>query len=227
MKGKSIFVLFAVLLTWQLGEAQCDTLRHNMTWFDGWISCQESQSPNPARGVGHWIYYDFGQQYSLNELHVWNMNAKDYLGYGLQNVVIDVSTDGQIWTEVGQYVIPQAPGLSDYEGIDAMDFDSTIAQHVLITAIDNYGGDCYGLSEVRFRAHDLCQGDAIKWIAGNGSWSEPSNWCKNKIPTATDDVVIPAGITVTVPAYYTAYAHNVQLETGAEIDLVGRLIVSE
>ena len=49
--------------------------------MDG-ISCEESQNPNPARSAGHWIHYDFGQQYSLNELRVWNMNARDYLNYG-------------------------------------------------------------------------------------------------------------------------------------------------
>ena len=53
------------------------------------------------------------------------------------------------------------------------------------------------------------------------------NWCRNKIPTSVDDVVIPEGITVTVPGFYTAYAKNVELKTGAEIDLVGRLIVSD
>ena len=92
---------------------------------------------------------------------------------GLQNVVIDISTDGQSWSEHGQYVFPQATGQSVYEGHDVMNFDSTIARHVLITAIDNYGGDCYGLSEIRIRAHDLCEGEKVKWIAGNGNWDVP------------------------------------------------------
>lgn len=218
----NVFLVFGLL---QSSMAQCDTLRHNVTWFDGWISCEETANPNPVHNAGHWIMYDFSQPFALHEMRVWNMNASEYTDYGLQNVVIDISSDGTTWTEHGQYVFPQGTGDPRYEGIEVMNFDSATARFVLITAINNYGGDCYGLSEIRIRGEELCEGDAVKWIAGNGDWSIAANWCRNKIPTLEDQVIIPEGITVTVPAFYTAFAQNVQLRTGAELDLVGRLIV--
>ena len=205
-------------------DAQCDTLRHNNTWFDGWISCTASANPNAARGNGHWIHYDFGQQYSLFELRIWNMNVPDHLNYGMQNVVIDISADGVTWTEFGQYVLPQAPGHSRYEGDVIMNFDTTNAQHVLITAIDNYGGSCYGLSEVRFRAQELCPEDKIEWIAGDGDWDVPSNWCGNKIPTADDEVVVPSGVKITVPRFYTANVWTITMDPSSELEVKGNLV---
>ena len=217
-------VITSVLLCGITSHAQCDTLRHNNTWFDGWISCEASANPNAARGDGHWIQYDFGQQYSLFDLRVWNMNAPDLLDYGMQNVVIDISSDGVTWTEYGQYVFTQAPGDSRYEGDEVMSFDSTIAQHVLITAIDNYGGTCYGLSEIRIRAQDLCPEDKIEWIAGDGDWDIPSNWCGNQIPTMDDEVVVPSGVKITIPRFYTANVWTLTMDPSSELVVKGNLV---
>jgi F5/8 type C domain-containing protein len=205
--------------------SQCDTLRHNSTWFDGWISCEETANPNAARGNGHWILYDFNQVYTMFEMRVWNTNAPDILDYGMKNVVIDISDDGTTWTEFGQFLFPQGSGDSRYEGVDAMNFDSTNARYVLITGIDNYGGSCFGLSEVRIRARDLCPQDKIQWIAGDGTWDIPANWCSNRVPNQDDDVIIPSGVIVTIPFLYTAHAWNITLEPSAELEMIGSMIL--
>lgn len=205
-------------------EAQCFEDRHNTTWFDGWISCAEKVSPNPARPSGHWIMYDFDQVYTLFEMRVWNMNAPDHLDYGLQDVVIDLSDDGETWTEFGEHSFPQAPGSSRYEGDVPVDFDSANARFVLISALSNHGGSCYGLSEVRIRARDLCPDDQILWIAGNGNWDVPANWCNNRIPTEDDKVVIPSGVVVTIPWLYTAHVWSIKLDPTSELNMIGSLI---
>lgn len=205
--------------------AQCFMDQHNCTWFDGWISCDQQASPNPARDNGHWIMYDFGQQYELFEMHVWNTNAPDHLDYGLQNVVIDISADGINWAEFGQYVFPQGTGDMRYEGTEVMHFDSANARYVLITAIDNYGGSCYGLSEIRIRAHSLCLDDKQVWIAGDGDWNIAANWCSNRVPDEHDKVVIPSNVTVTIPFLYTAHVWTIDLDPDAELNMVGSMIV--
>ena len=225
---RTIYTLFLFTLFALSGNSvisQCDTLRHNSTWFDGWISCETNPSPNAARDPGHWILYDFNQVYTMFEMRVWNTNAPDILDYGLKNVVIDISDDGINWTEHGQYLFPQGPGDSRYEGVEPMSFDSTNARFVLITAIDNYGGTCYGLSEVRIRARDLCPDNKIQWIAGDGAWDIPANWCSNRIPNQDDEVVIPAGVIVTIPFLYTAHVWNIALEPTAELNMIGSMML--
>jgi|GEM_PF-3586567 len=206
-------------------EGQCDTLRHNNTWFDGWISCEEAMSPNAARGAGHWILYDFSQQYAMFEMRVWNTNAPEILDYGMQNVLIDISNDGVNWTEFGAFLFPQGTGDSRYEGVDVMSFDSINARYVLITGVDNYGGNCFGLSEVRIRARDRCLDDKIQWIAGNGAWDVPANWCSNRVPNQSDKVVIPSGVVVTIPFLYTAHVWTMTLDPNAELEMIGSMVV--
>jgi len=220
----TIIVVLPMLFA-TIARGQCDTLRHNKTWFDGWISCEASPNPNVVRGNSHWILYNFGQQYTLFETRLWNTNSPDLLEYGVQNIVIDISSDGENWSEVGEFLVPQSPGTSLYEGTDLMTFDSTNAQYVLITAIDNYGGPCYGFSEIRIHARDLCRENRILWIGGDGDWDVAANWCNNAIPTEFDDVTIPSGSVVTIPYLYTAHVANIVVEPGAEFNMIGNLIV--
>ncbi len=135
---------------------QCYPDRHNTNWYDGWVSCEAYPNPNSAHGVSHWILYDFGQIYRLNDVHIWNYNEPDYLGQGLKDVLIDYSMDGSNWANAGTFTFEQATGLSTYEGSQGPDLGGINAQFVLITALDNWGGDaCYGLSEVRFAAEEV------------------------------------------------------------------------
>ena len=222
---KSILIISGISLALTNVSSQCDTLRHNNTWFDGWISCEQTASPNPARGDGHWIMYDLGQSFELFELHMWNMNAPDILDYGVQDVVIDISSDGEVWTEHGSYVVSQATGDPVYAGNELLNFDSVQARFILITATSNHGGQCYGFSEVRVRAHYICPEGQVKWIAGDGKWDVEDNWCAKQIPTQFDDVVIPSDVKVTIPAGYTGHVWNITLEDDAWLDMQGNLVV--
>ncbi len=130
--------------------AQCFPDRHNSTWYDGWISCDRSENPNTERGLSHWILYNLGSAYTLGKTKVWNSNHPDYLGRGLKEVIIDYSIDGNAWQELGTFTLNQASGKTTYEGEEGPDFDQKEAQYVLITAISNYGGNCFGLSEFSF-----------------------------------------------------------------------------
>jgi hypothetical protein len=38
--------------------------------------------------------------------------------------------------------------------------------------------------------------NAVTWVGGNGNWSTAANWTGGSLPTSSDDVVIPSGVTV-------------------------------
>lgn len=113
-----------------------------------------AQNPNPERGEGHWIHYDLGGIYRLGMVHAWNTNDVNHLDRGMRDVVIDYSTDGENWTELGEYIFPQASGSSIYEGFEAADFAHEEVRYIVITSLSNWGAECYGLSEMRFEVID-------------------------------------------------------------------------
>jgi len=146
---------FVVLNLGQSAFTQCFPDRHNTSWFEGWVSCEEYPSPNEVRGEGHWILYDLKKNYRLSETHIWNVNDPLHLERGLQDVAIDVSTDGVSWTEAGTFVWGRGTGSSVYEGFAGPHFDDQAARYILITGLSNYGDECYGFSEIRFVAEAI------------------------------------------------------------------------
>lgn len=151
-------------------HGQCHMDRHNTNWFDGWASCEVSESPNADREEGHWILYNFGQAYNMGEMYIWNTNDPEHLDWGMSDFVIDYSLDGENWEEWGSYSVDMASGLSTYEGEEGPDLSGVSAQYVLVTALGNHGGECYGLSEIRF---------GVTGPFVNTTHVDNENWCLN------------------------------------------------
>ncbi|MEM9051164.1 MAG: T9SS type A sorting domain-containing protein [Bacteroidota bacterium] len=145
---KKIFYLIMHMLPLS-ALAQCYQDRHNTSWNEGWISCEERLSPNAERGNGHWIMYDFGHTYRLGEAKFWNINSPEFLESGIKDFYIDFSQDGFNWSSLGQFSLSQGPGESLYEGEEITSFGGDTARFVLITAIDTYGGACAGFAEAK------------------------------------------------------------------------------
>jgi len=119
---------------------------------DAWLSCAPlSDAPNSARNGQHWIQYDFGGAYNLGTTQVWNYNVDGATASGFQQVVIDYSTDGINWQELGTYNWDLASGTTDYEGFIGPDFTNITARYVLITSMDNPNA-CRGIHKVAFNA---------------------------------------------------------------------------
>lgn len=147
--------LLAIMITIGCADllSQAYPDRHNTSWTDGWVSCEETESPNVKRDPGHWIMYDFGDQYSLHASTIWNFNEPDNTSRGIQDVVIDYSNDGQNWTEVTEFNIPEAPGSAFYQGDEGPNFEGVVARYVLVSVLNNYGDpECVGMSELRINA---------------------------------------------------------------------------
>ena len=119
---------------------------------DAWLSCAPlSDAPNTARNGNHWIQYDFGDAYNLGTTQVWNYNVDGATASGFQQVVIDYSTDGIHWQELGTYNWNLASGTTDYEGFVGPDFSNITARYVLISSLDD-PNSCRGIHKIAFNA---------------------------------------------------------------------------
>jgi hypothetical protein len=148
---KKLLILFVLItFNWQNMQAQCLENRHSTNWYDGWISCSTSPNPISAYGNTHWVKYDLGYTYTLYNTKLWNSNDPSHLNYGIMDYKVDYSTDGTSWTNLGTFTANQASGLSQYEGEFGPSFGGVSARYVLITPTSNYGGSCFGFSEMLF-----------------------------------------------------------------------------
>lgn len=130
-------------------------------WNDTWHSCVTAESPNPHRGEGHWIQYDFGNIYTLTTTHIWNTNEAGKLDEGFQEVIVDYSLDGEEWLTLDTVQFEQGTGLATYGGFTGFDFAGDSARYVLLTALSNYGHPtCYGLAEVKFNLKLNMEGES-------------------------------------------------------------------
>lgn len=157
---KQLYTIVLTLISLNL-FAQCYPDKHNTTWYNGWISCKENLSPNPARGVGHWIMYDLGNDYALGQSHWWNNNEADALKNGVKTILVDVSDDGLKWNYWGTFELAQATGKPNYEGEVGPDFGSVSARFLLLTVVDNYGGNCVGFSEMKINVDLLSSNNEV------------------------------------------------------------------
>jgi len=131
--------------------AQClDDQAHNTSNNSIWMSCTPSTNPLAEIGQTHWILYEFDEIQAIESIHIWNINNPDELTSGAKRIRMDISPDGASWTNMGVALIDMAEASEDYIGQDISEYGSFEAQFVLLTIIENHGGLCSGLSEVRF-----------------------------------------------------------------------------
>ena len=104
-------------------------------------------------GATIWIEYAFDQVYKLDEMLVWNYNVQfePVLGFGLKDVAVEYSADGQAWASLGDIEFAQATATADYTANTIVDFGGEPVQYVRLTVLSNFKGlTQYGLGEVRF-----------------------------------------------------------------------------
>lgn len=112
----------------------------------------DSWQVDPGAGEAVWVQYDFDRVYKLDTMQVWNYNFlyEPFLGFGFKDVKVEYATDANDWTVLADIRLAQAPGMATYAG-QAIDLGGIAAKSVRLTAVTNYGGSKYGLSEVQFR----------------------------------------------------------------------------
>lgn len=149
---KSIITIFILSISLSL-FGQCFPERHSTNWFDAWVSCETSISPNSSKS--HWIMYELDALYKIDKFKIWNINDPSHLEWGTKNLLIEYSEDGKNWFIADSFVLTKAPGSNDYEGDDWIDLNIPKAKFLLLTSLTNFKGDCYGFSEVKFSAEKI------------------------------------------------------------------------
>ncbi|NQV31521.1 MAG: discoidin domain-containing protein, partial [Phycisphaeraceae bacterium] len=101
-----------------------------------------------------WIQYEFDDVQKLDMMKVWNSNgsAESAIGWGVKDVVIQYSVDGEAWNALEPTQFGRAPGLPTYNQYDEITLDGLAAKYVRLDIQSNWGGILmsYGLSEVKF-----------------------------------------------------------------------------
>ncbi len=100
-----------------------------------------------------YIQYAFDRVYKLHEMLVWNYNVQFeiILGFGLKDVTVEYSADGEDWTVLGDVQFAKATARADYVANTVVDFGGVPAQFIRLNVNSGHGmmGQ-FGLSEVRF-----------------------------------------------------------------------------
>jgi len=109
----------------------------------------------PTVGDPLTVEFAFDTVYKLHEMVVWNYNVQFelMLGFGLKDVTIEYSENGEDWTVLGDVVFNQATAQPTYAANTTVDFGGVPAQYVKITVNSGWGTlpvPQFGLSEVRF-----------------------------------------------------------------------------
>ena len=147
---KHILTIVSILSV-SLLSAQCIEETHSAYPEQGWVSCQTSQAPVADRGDVHWLQYDLGYVYPLENLKIWNHNVWGEIERGVQEINLDFSLDGNSWTSFGPITIEQAPGSWKYTGASEVALGEIPARYVLISVASTWGdGACAGIAEIRF-----------------------------------------------------------------------------
>ena len=150
---------------------------HTIATEDMWFTAMGDAAP--------WIQYEFDGVKKLDVMKVWNSNssAEGFLGYGVNGVLIEYSTDGQTWATLEDVnALSQAPGLPTYTQYDEIDFGGAAAKMVRLNIQSNFGGflESYSLSEVQFNmipaaartpepasgSTDIIPNAVVSWRAG-------------------------------------------------------------
>ena len=112
-----------------------------------WVSSMTGAQPT-------WIQYEFDKPCRLVEMWVWNYNVEFevVLGFGMRDVTVEYSLDGDEWTVLTDTEFARGPAANGYAHNTVVDFAGITAKYVRLTANTNWGGFMpqYGLSEVRF-----------------------------------------------------------------------------
>ncbi len=165
MNRQNILISLFLIAAFAELPAQCwpTGFTHDTRPQAQWLSCEPAPSPNPARGEGIWLFYQFDFPYGLGATTIWNYNEPGFLAFGAGRLAIDYSLDGETWTAWGELELDPATGRRDYPGQAGPDFGGAAARYVLFTVLETGEPDmtCAGLAEVRFEIDNLTASEEI------------------------------------------------------------------
>jgi len=171
--------------------------QHSVDPTQMWLSASGGTQPT-------WIQFEFDKEYKLDKLQVWNSNQalESLLGFGVKDVIVSYSADGEVWTRLGDFQFPQAPGTPTYTPDTPVDFGGVAARFVKLTISSNWGGLIaqYGLSEVRFlytpaQPREPMPADGATGVETDTllTWRAGREAATHKVYFGTDQAAVAAG----------------------------------
>jgi hypothetical protein len=126
-----------------------------------WHTVEHPAPGEPAPGLPAspaWVRFDFARPRRVASVLVWNHNQANYADRGFRKARVYGSADGVTWRPLTSPEVVELPRATGTPLSEPVTIRNTAAadqplKSVLIAAeaVDgNYGGICYGLSEVRF-----------------------------------------------------------------------------
>ena len=149
-----LVLLFTFFWSWPKILAQCITEFHDDDPITGWLSCNPSTNPNAALGSGHWLLVDLGKVRTLDELIIWNYNESGNESNGFNDFRIDLALTLDSWNFFASANATLASGTNNQAGELMATFNGEMARYLLLTAVSNHGGSCYGLAELSISFDD-------------------------------------------------------------------------
>lgn len=176
---------------------------HSTVASDMWLSSNGDTDP--------WIQFEFDQAYKVNEMWVWNSNqvVETFIGFGVKDVIIQISTDGTNWTTIeGVAPFAKAPGAGGYAHNSVVDLGGQMAKFVKIDIESGQGTlPQYGLSEVRFfslpvlaRNPQPADGGVADSIDATLTWRAGREADSHEVALSTDQAAVADGSASTTPS---------------------------
>jgi alpha-mannosidase len=135
-----------------------------------WHTKEKPAPTSPAPGLPAspaWVRFDFASPQRFDSISIWNHNQANLTERGFRRTRIFGSVDGSAWIPLTTPEVIELPRANGNLGLEATVIANAAKNQgfkSVIIAADakdgNYGGDVYGLSEVRFgKGHEVAEAD--------------------------------------------------------------------
>ena len=109
--------------------------------------------------VPAWVRFDFAKPQSFEKILIWNHNQANLTDRGFRKTKILGTVDGTAWLPLAELELPRANGQAATATTVVVSAKQPL-KAVVIAADSNWGGNVYGLSEVKFvSSKDVAEAD--------------------------------------------------------------------
>jgi len=119
-----------------------------------WHTTENPAASIPAKGLPSykaWVKFDFSTPKSFSKILIWNHNQENLTNRGFRLIKVYGTTNEIDWFELTTLELPEAKNLNG-KASEIIINEKKALKSVIIAAASNWGGNAYGLSEVRFMA---------------------------------------------------------------------------